>query len=159
MTPSADPSTGPLADPAENTARVPVYDQVTVGDELPPVEVWVRRGDLVRYAGASGDFNPIHWNSRAATELGLPDVIAHGMFTMGQAARVLTGWVVDPGRIVEFTVRFANPVVVPDQLDGVTVSYAGKVAEKLNDNRVRIELTASCGESKVLGNARAIVRL
>lgn len=139
--------------------HVPGYDAVAVGDELPSVEVRVTRDDLVRYAGASGDFNPIHWNQRVATELGLADVIAHGMLTMGQAARVLTGWVGDPGRVVEFTVRFANPVVVPDDADGVLVTYGGRVAEKLDDNRVRVDLTGSCGEEKILGAARAIVRL
>lgn len=139
--------------------EVPAYDEVAVGDELPGIEVRVRRGDLVRYAGASGDFNPIHWSQRVAVENGLTDVIAHGMLTMGHASRVLTGWVADPARIIEFGVRFANPVIVPDDADGVLVSYGGKIAEKLDDNRVRVELTARCGEEKVLAAARAIVRL
>lgn len=79
----------------------PVHDQVQVGAELPAVTIPVRRVDLVRYAGASGDFNPIHWNERFARSVGLPDVIAHGMFTMGAAVRCVTAWAGDPGAVVE----------------------------------------------------------
>lgn len=134
------------------------YDEIAKGDALPAVEVRVRRDNLVRYAGASGDFNPIHWDAGAAERVGLPDVIAHGMLTMAHAGRVVTDWVGDPARVVEYSVRFTNPVVVP-QDEVVTVTYAGTVAEKLDDNRVRIELTGICGESKLLGAARAVVRL
>src|SRR3954447_11609309 len=87
---------------------------VDVGTELPEQVFRVTRADLVRYAGASGDFNPIHWNDRTATSVGLPGVIAHGMLTMALAGRIVTDWVGDPGAVTEFGVRFTRPVVVPD---------------------------------------------
>ena len=93
------------------------WDDVEVGAELPEQSFPVRRADLVRYAGASGDFNLIHWNERVARSVGLPDVIAHGMLTMAQAARVVTDWAGDPGAVVEYGVRFTKPVVVPDDDD------------------------------------------
>ena len=92
----------------------PSYDQTEAGTELPPRQYQVTRRDLVRYAGASGDFNVIHWNERIAKAVGLPDVIAHGMFTMAQAGRFVTEWAGDPGAVTEFSVRFSAPVVVPD---------------------------------------------
>ena len=101
------------------------YDEVEVGTELPAADVPVTRADLVRYAGASGDFNPIHWNERFASEVGLPDVIAHGMFTMALAGRVVTDWAGDPGAVVEYGVRFTRPVVVPDDDVGATVEVGG----------------------------------
>ena len=91
-----------------------------VGEELPPLQVQITRDRLVRYAGASLDFNPIHWNERFAKQVGLPDVIAHGMFTMAEAIRIVTDWIGDPGAVVEYGVRFTRPVVVPD--DGVGAS-------------------------------------
>ncbi len=141
------------------TTSSPTYSSVKVGDILPSVQAQVCRADLVRYAGASGDFNPIHWNPRHATAVGLPDVIAHGMLSMGMASRVLTAWLGDPGAIVEFGVRFTNPVVVPDDEQGATVTFGGSVAAKLDDQQVRLTLTATCGEAKILGAAKAIVRL
>ena len=138
------------------------YADVAVGDALPPQSFPVRRLDLVKYAGASGDFNPIHWNERFAQEVGLPDVIAHGMFTMAQAIRVVTDWCGDPGAIVEYLVRFTKPVVVPDGVaedSGARVDVTGKVAALLEDDTVRVDLTARSGEDKVLGLARAVVRL
>ena len=111
------------------------------------------------YAGASGDFNPIHWNERFATAVGLPNVIAHGMFTMAEAARVLTDWVGDPGAIEEFGVRFSRPVVVPDDDRGATIEVTGTVAEKLDGNRVRVELVARSDGQAVLTRARAVLRL
>ena len=90
----------------------------------------------MRYAGASGDFNPIHWNERVATEVGLPGVIAHGMFTMALAGRAVTAWAGDPGALVEFQVRFGRPVVVPDDDDGAEVTVRGVVGALLDDGRV-----------------------
>jgi acyl dehydratase len=119
----------------------------------------VTRDTLVRYAGASGDFNPIHWNEKFAKEVGLPDVIAHGMFTMAEAIRVVTDWVGDPGAIVEYGVRFTRPVVVPNDDQGATIEVTGKVAAKLDDNTVRVDLTATSAGQKVLGMSRAVVRL
>jgi acyl dehydratase len=135
------------------------YDEVEVGTELPARSFPVQRVNLVMYAGASGDFNPIHWNERFAKAVGLPDVIAHGMFTMAEAARVLTDWTGDPGAVVEYGVRFTRPVVVPDDDTGATLEVSGKVTEKLPDNRVSVELSARSAGETVLARARAVVQL
>ena len=135
------------------------YDDVEVGTELPAQTFGVQRVNLVMYAGASGDFNPIHWNERFATAVGLPNVIAHGMFTMAEAARVLTDWAGDPGAVEEYGVRFTRPVVVPDDEKGATIEVTGKVTEKLEGNRVAIDLSARSGGETVLAKAHAVVRL
>ena len=137
------------------------YDEVEAGTELPPLTIPVTRATLVRYAGASGDFNPIHWNEKFAREVGLPDVIAHGMFTMASAARVVTDWVGDPGALVEYGVRFTKPVVVPNDDKGALIEVSGKVAAKLDDEArtVRVDLTVTAAGQKVLGQSRAVVRL
>ncbi|MGW3624229.1 MaoC family dehydratase [Streptomyces sp. NPDC000880] len=140
------------------TAKIS-YADVEVGTELPAQSFPVTRAALVRYAGASGDFNPIHWNEKFATEVGLPDVIAHGMFTMAEAVRVVTDWVGDPGAVVEYGVRFTKPVVVPNDEKGALIEVSGKVAVKLDDNLVRVDLTATSAGEKVLGMSRAVVRL
>ncbi|MEU5157808.1 MaoC family dehydratase, partial [Glycomyces sp. NPDC021274] len=102
------------------TAKI-AYDDVEVGTELPAQTFPVTRATLVQYAGASGDFNPIHWNEKFAKEVGLPDVIAHGMFTMASAVRVVTDWVGDPGAVAEYGVRFTKPVVVPNDGTGALI--------------------------------------
>ncbi|MEU0035531.1 MULTISPECIES: MaoC family dehydratase [unclassified Streptomyces] len=135
------------------------YGDVEVGTELPAQTFPVTRATLVQYAGASGDFNPIHWNEKFAVEVGLPDVIAHGMFTMAEAIRVVTDWVGDPGAVVEYGVRFTKPVIVPNDDKGATVEVSAKVAAKLDDNTVRVDLTATSAGQKVLGMSRAVVRL
>jgi acyl dehydratase len=135
------------------------YDEVEVGQQIPPVDYKVRRVNLVMYAGASGDFNPIHWNERFAKTVGLPDVIAHGMYTMAQAGRFVTDWVGDPGAVVDFGVRFSSMVVVPDDDEGATITVSGVVEEKLDDNKVSLALTATSGDARVLSKARAVVRL
>jgi acyl dehydratase len=137
------------------------YADVEVGTELPAQTFPVTRDTLVRYAGASGDFNPIHWNERFATEVGLPDVIAHGMLTMAEAVRVVTDWAGDPGAVREYGVRFTKPVVVPDDGEGARVEVSGKVAAKLDDEArtVRVDLTVTCAGKKVLGMSRAVVAL
>jgi acyl dehydratase len=135
------------------------YDEVEVGQALPTRSFPLTRADLVRYAGASGDFNPIHWNASFATGVGLPDVIAHGMVTMAIAARVVTDWIGDPGAVVEYSVRFTKPVVVADGGTGAVLEVEGVVAEKLDDGLVRVDLTARAAGDKVLGMARATVRL
>ncbi|CAM5545458.1 MaoC family dehydratase [Streptomyces avidinii] len=135
------------------------YDDVEVGTELPAASFPVTRAALVRYAGASGDFNPIHWNEKFALEVGLPDVIAHGMFTMAEAIRVVTDWAGDPGAVVEYGVRFTKPVVVPNDGQGALIEVTAKVAAKLDDNRVRVDLTAKSAGQKVLGMSRAVVAL
>jgi acyl dehydratase len=130
-----------------------------VGTELPAQTYRVTRADLVRYAGASGDFNPIHWSQRVATSVGLPDVIAHGMFTMALAARAVTAWTGDPGALVEYQVRFGRPVVVPDDDEGAELTVQGRVAALLDDCRARVDLTVTSDGEKVLSLARAVVRL
>ncbi|MFI2351258.1 MaoC family dehydratase [Streptomyces sp. NPDC019443] len=140
------------------TAKIS-YADVEVGTELPAQSFPVSRAALVQYAGASGDFNPIHWNEKFATEVGLPDVIAHGMFTMAEAVRVVTDWAGDPGAVIEYGVRFTKPVVVPNDEKGALIEVSGKVAVKLDDNLVRVDLTATSAGEKVLGMSRAVVRL
>jgi acyl dehydratase len=127
------------------------------GDAIPEQDFPVTRADLVRYAGASGDFNPIHWNERFAKDVGLPDVIAHGMFTMAVAARVITDWTGDPGALVEYGVRFTRPVVVPDP-DGATLTVSGAVRGLRDDGLLEVELTATVDGQTVLAKARAVVR-
>jgi acyl dehydratase len=132
---------------------------VAVGDDLPTLTVRVTRRDLVRYAGAALDFNPIHWNEKFAKEVGLPDVIAHGMLTMALAGRVVTQWVSDPGRILEYGVRFTRPVVVPNDEQGAAVELAGKVKAVNDDGTVRVDITARFDGKTVLGKANAILKL
>ena len=140
------------------TAQVS-YDDVKPGTELAAVSYPVTRLSLVKYCGASGDFNVIHWNERIARSVGLPNVIAHGMFTMAQAGRFVTDWAGPGAVVVDFGVRFSSPVVVPDDDIGATIEVSGTVEEKLDDNRVVLALTARSGEAKVLTRARAVVRL
>ena len=133
-------------------------DDVQVGTEIGRSTYPVRRADLVRYAGASGDFNPIHWNERFAREVGLPDVIAHGMLTMATAVRLVVEWCGDPARVVDYGVRFTKPVVVPDG-EGATIDVVGVVGAVDDEaGTVRIDLTATSGGVGVLGKARAVVR-
>ena len=138
---------------------MPAYDDVEVGTALPERTFPITRGHLVRYCGASGDFNVIHWNERAAKAVGLPDVIAHGMFTMATTGRVVTDWAGDPGAVESYGVRFSRPVVVPDDDQGATLTVSGTVEEKLDGGRVVVGLTATVGEDRVLSGAKAVVRL
>lgn len=140
------------------TAKVS-YDDVEVGTELPKQTFTVQRANLVMYAGASGDFNIIHWNERIAKAVGLPNVIAHGMFTMAEAGRVVTDWAGDPGAVVEYGVRFSAPVPVPDDDKGATLEVGGTVEEKLDGRRVKVNIDARSGDNRVLQNAVAIVQL
>ncbi len=152
--------TGPeMASPQPPSHELPRYDGVEVGAALPAQEFALQRSDLVMYAGASGDFNVIHWNERVAKGVGLPSVIAHGMLTMATAGRVVTDWVGDPGAVLEYGVRFSRPVVVEDDDQGATLTVAGVVEDKLDGNRVVVGLTATVEGSKVLMAARAVVRL
>lgn len=149
---------------ASVAGTAPDYDSVAEGTELPQSRFRIRRVDLIRYCGASGDFNVIHWNERAARAVGLPDVIAHGMLTMATVARIVTDWAGDPGAVVEYAVRFSRPVVVPDDEEGAELVVTGRVSEKLPGSRVRVDLVArsgsdSAGWNKVLSMARAVVVL
>jgi acyl dehydratase len=130
---------------------------VEVGEELPAQEFPIRRADLVRYAGASGDFNPIHWNERYATSFGLPNVIAHGMYTMATAARVVTDWAGDPGAVVDYGVRFTRPVVVPDPGEAL-LRVVGVVRAVRDDGLVEVDLSATVDGQTVLAKARVIAR-
>lgn len=128
------------------------------GTELPPQTFRITRADLVRYAGASGDFNPIHWSERTAVAVGLPNVIAHGMFTMALVGRAVTGWIDAPDAIVDYTVRFARPVVVPDDDEGTEIQVRAKVRDVGDGGLTRLDLTVTCAGEKVLSQARAMVR-
>jgi acyl dehydratase len=129
-----------------------------VGFELPTKEFKITRADLIKYAGASLDFNVIHWNERIAKSVGLPNVIAHGMLTMGKAIQIVTDWVDNPAKVIDYQVRFAAPVVVPDDDLGATLEVSAKITENLGD-RIKIDIQARSEGAKVLGKAVAIVKL
>lgn len=135
-----------------------MLENVEVGLELPSLELTFTRTDLVRYAGASGDFNPIHHSDHAARAIGLDGVLAHGMLTMGRALRVVTDWAGDPARVVAYGVRFAKPVPVPDDGVGTTVIVNARVT-KVADGVATVAIEALLGETKVLGAANAEVRV
>lgn len=132
---------------------------VAVGDVLPPLTVHVDRARLVQYAGASLDRNPIHWDERFARSVGLPDVIAHGMFTMGAAAEIVAAWAGDAGRIVEYGTRFTKPVVVPYDTGADIVVEAVVRSVDLDRREVTVEVGVTCRGEKVLGRCSARVRL
>ena len=127
-------------------------------DVLEPQTFRVTRADLVRYCGASGDFNVIHWSERLATQVGLPGVIAHGMFTMALVGRAVTAWAGAPDAVVDFSVRFSRPVPVPDTDEGTEVVVSGVVKEVTEDGLTKLSLTATCHGEKVLSLASATIR-
>jgi acyl dehydratase len=127
-------------------------------DDLEPQRFTVTRAHLVRYAGASGDFNPIHWSDRVATSVGLPGVIAHGMLTMALAGRAVEVWASGRDRVAEYAVRFSKPVVVPDDDRGVDLEVSGVVKDVTDDGLTRIDISCTSQGEKVLGMARALVR-
>lgn len=130
-----------------------------LGQVIGTTEFLLTRDSLVRYAGASGDFNSIHYRDDVAASVGLPGVLAHGMLTMGVAVQVAVNWVGDAGRVVDYQVRFTKPVVV-DPVDGATLVVTGKVAEiNADTNQVRIDLTTTFNETAVLGKAQVRVQL
>jgi acyl dehydratase len=138
---------------------LPKITALTVGDSIGSTEIFLDRGSLVRYASASGDFNPIHYRDDIAESVGLPGVLAHGMLTMGAAVQVAVDWVGDPGRITDYQVRFTKPVVV-DANDGAVLVISGKIGEiDAEKNEVRVDITATFNETAVLGKAQARVRL
>jgi acyl dehydratase len=126
--------------------------------DLPVQAFRVTRADLVRYAGASGDFNPIHWSERIATKVGLPGVIAHGMFTMALVGRAVTAWAGAPDAVVDYGVRFTKPVVVPDDDEGTEIQVSGAVRGVTEDGLTHLDLTVTCRGEKVLAQARATIR-
>ncbi|MGK2853107.1 MAG: MaoC family dehydratase [Microbacteriaceae bacterium] len=135
----------------------PMRGSVELGQEIPGRTITLHRDSLVRYAGASGDFNPIHYRDDIAAEVGLPGVLAHGMLTMGLAVQPVIDWIGDPGMILDYQVRFTRPVVV-DPVAGVEVTVAGKVAAVEGD-RARVDLTVTVEGATVLGKAQVWVRL
>lgn len=135
------------------------FAEVSVGDALPALTVHVDRARLVQYAGASLDRNRIHWDERFAVSVGLPDVIAHGMFTMGSAIEIVSAWVGDAGRVVAYSTRFTKPVVVP-YAEGADLAVTGVVtATDETTRRATVELGVTCGPDKVLGRCLAVVQL
>jgi acyl dehydratase len=129
-----------------------------IGTQLPARTFRITRADLVRYAGASGDFNPIHWSDRIATGVGLPGVIAHGMFTMALVGRAVTGWAGDPAAVIEYSARFTRPVVVPDDDAGTELTVTATVKDVTDEGHVVLDLTTTCAGEKVLSQARATIR-
>ncbi|MET4058660.1 acyl dehydratase [Arthrobacter sp. UYP6] len=136
--------------------------ELATGQEIGTASLEISRADLVRYAGASGDFNPIHWNERFARSVDLPGVIAHGMFTMGAAVQLVTDWIGDPGAVLDYQTRFTRPVPVQD-LDGeagAVVEVTGVIGALDADNSTaRVDLTVTFNGQKVLVKAQAVVRI
>lgn len=130
------------------------------GDSIGSTTLTLTRADLVRYAGASGDFNPIHWSESTARSVELPGVIAHGMLTMGAAVQLVTDWCGDPGAILDYQTRFTSMVPV-DEAEGAELTVSGKIGTLNDDGSVRIDLTVTDprhGDAKVLTKAQAVVR-
>ena len=136
--------------------------ELQTGQEIGRTTLEISRADLVRYAGASGDFNPIHWNERFARSVDLPGVIAHGMFTMGAAVQLVTDWIGDPGAVLDYQTRFTRPVTVEDVegVPGAVVEVTGTVGAVDADNSTaRIDLAVTFNGQKVLVKAQAVVRI
>lgn len=142
-----------------SAAARPALADLAVGQEVARRTVTVDRSRLVRYAGASGDFNPIHWNDRVATSVGLPGVIAHGMWTMGAAVAVVVDWAGDPGTVVDYQTRFTRPVPVPDPGEAAVEVVATVGALDAEAGTARVDLTVSVDGARVLGKAQTLVRL
>ncbi|BCW64049.1 acyl dehydratase [Arthrobacter sp. TS-15] len=142
----------------------PTFEELTVGQEIGTRSIDVTRQDLVKYAGASGDFNPIHWNESFATSVELPGVIAHGMFTMGAAVQLVSDWAGDPAAVVDYQTRFTKPVLVTDTTGtdeaGAVIDVTGVVGALDADARtVRVDLTVVAGGQKVLMKSQAVVKV
>jgi acyl dehydratase len=130
-----------------------------VGQVIGSTEFLLTRDSLVRYAGASGDFNQIHYRDDVAKAVGLPGVLAHGMLTMGAAVQVAVDWVGNAGAVIDYQVRFTKPVVV-DPVEGAVLVVTGKIGEIDSENKVvRVDLEAVFEDNKVLGKAQARVQL
>lgn len=140
-------------------AELPNLSELTVGDVVAAAEYHLTRDSLVRYAGASGDFNAIHYRDDVALSVGLPGVLAHGMLTMGLAVQCVVNWAGDPARVVDYQVRFTRPVLV-HAVTGADVSVSAKVgALDVDENVARIDLTVTYAEATVLGKAQVRVSL
>ena len=142
-----------------STPAAPELDSLAVGDVIAERTFALTRDSLVRYAGASGDFNPIHYRDDVAASVGLPGVLAHGMLTMGLAVQPVVDWVGDPGRVVDYQVRFTRPVVV-DPESGAELTVSAKVGQlDARAGAARIDLTVSFEGATVLGKAQVRVVL
>lgn len=134
------------------------FEDLEIGQEIGSLEFLLTRDSLVRYAGASGDFNPIHYRDDVAASVGLPGVLAHGMLTMGAAVQVAVNWIGDSGRIADYQVRFTKPVVV-DPVDGAVLVVSGKIGALDAEARTaRVDISAQFNQTAVLGKAQAVVR-
>ena len=138
-------------------SAAPALSTLNVGDVVAERDFELSRDSLVRYAGASGDFNPIHYRDDVATSVGLPGVLAHGMLTMGFAVQPVVDWLGDPGLVTDYQVRFTRPVLV-DPVEGALVTVVAKVG-RIDDDGARIDLTVTFDGQTVLGKAQAVVRL
>jgi acyl dehydratase len=137
----------------------PEFTSLTVGDVVAERSFPLTRDSLVRYAGASGDFNPIHYRDDIAAAVGLPGVLAHGMLTMGLAVQPVVDWAGDPGRVADYQVRFTRPVVVDPEV-GAVIAVTAKVGQLDEDATVaRIDLMVKLGDDTVLGKAQVRVAL
>lgn len=149
-----------------DTSKAPVLTQLEVGQKVLNRVIPISRADLVRYAGASGDYNTIHWNERFAKEVGLPNVIAHGMLTMALAVGPITQWAGNPGAVIDYRTRFTKPVVVPDAENGspeqptVELAVTATVGSVDEDNgTVRLDVNVTAEDTSVLGRTQVKVRL
>ncbi len=147
-----------IADPGARSPGTPSFDDVRVGDELPVRHARLSRGDLVNYSGVAGDANPIHWDEDLAKLAGLPDVIAHGMLTMGLGAGFASSWSGDPGAATRFAVRLSAPAIVPAK-EGADIEFSGRVKSLDPDTRTGVLLvSAKSGARKIFGLATLNVR-
>jgi acyl dehydratase len=142
----------------------PTFNELSAGQEIGSRTIEVTRTDLVKYAGASGDFNPIHWNEAFAAGVELPGVIAHGMFTMGSAVQLVTDWAGDPAAVVDFQTRFTKPVLVADTTGtaepGATIEVSGTIGKlDAEAGTARVDLTVVSAGQRVLMKAQAVVKL
>jgi len=135
---------------------MPEFDKLTIGDQVAQKDFEITRDSLVRYAGASGDFNPIHYRDDVAQAVGLPGVLAHGMLTMGISISPVIEWLGDPGKVIDYSVRFTKPVVVP--ADGAAVLSVTAIVGAIEEDRLRIDITTSFSGNNVLGKAQAWVK-
>lgn len=138
---------------------MPDIKSLTIGQVIAEKTFKVTRDSLVRYAGASGDFNPIHYRDDVAKSVGLPGVLAHGMLTMGASITPVIVWAGSPASVVDYSVRFTKPVVVPPAgyAELKVVAAVGLIEEE--SSKVRIDLTTTFEENTVLGKAQAWVKL
>ncbi|WP_085995840.1 fused (3R)-hydroxyacyl-ACP dehydratase subunits HadA/HadB [Nocardia transvalensis] len=153
---AADEAAAPAAEPSKFALR---FDDVAEGDELPSRTVKLTRGDLVNYAGVSGDPNPIHWSDEMVKRVGLDNVVAHGMLTMGLGGGFVTSWLGDPGAVKEYNVRFTSMVYVPADAPA-EIEFTGKVKSKDPETRTAVvAITAKSEGRRIFGRATATVQL